>query len=292
MSKKFKLSKQVSEKWTDRALYSSSIDKDKAIELVELLYTKSGLKVPPIVFTDSPVENQKKLKELKEKRGEKYEYVSPYELLSECSTFASYDFLDKLGLTKNQDDFVKYKNLVFEAGLWEIIAMDEVAIVCGCPTRVLRDENGDLHFDNGPALTWNGLSLYFLHGVEFTEEEYNKVISRNLTLEDIEKFPNADQKAVATSFLPARVLLDRANAVLIHTGIEGTRLFKVENFEGTGETQYAMVMNCPSTGREFLEWVEPEVGKLGDADLAQASCWRDEKGNPLSLEDWLTSDHA
>lgn len=283
----------IVEKWSRRALNNPSVNREKAVELINFLYKRTGLNEPKIVFSGSPQGNQDALKAEMEKLGLKYSYVAPYELLNYCSTLAFFDYFDELGLVEKQEDALTYKELVFQSGLWEVIAMDTTAFVCGCPSTVIRNEKNQLHYDNGPALAWpDGHKLFFLFGVEFTEEEYWKVVRGKLTLADVQGYKNADQRAAATAFLPAKDLLEHVGGVLIHTGIEGTRLYKVDNFENLGETHYAIVMNCPSTGREFLEWVLPEVGALGDADAAQASCWTDEEGNPISVEDWLVADHA
>ena len=37
----------------------------------------------------------------------------------------------------------------------------------------------------------------------------------------------------------------------------------------------------------FIEWVDPKVGELKNADLAQCYAWQDEDGNPIPLEDYL-----
>jgi hypothetical protein len=53
-------------------------------------------------------------------------------------------------------------------------------------------------------------------------------------------------------------------------GVKGTKLYRVKNFMDTGSTEYCIVMKDASTDRVFLEWVEPKVGEIGDADLCQA----------------------
>ena len=142
-----------------------------------------------------------------------------------------------------------------------------------------------LHYDHGKAVSWdNGTGFYFLRGVQFDEELYNKIINQELTAEETLKIGNSDQRAAAISMLRPDRLLKQMKAKLIHTGIKGTRLYEVKNFMDTGNTEYCMLMDDASSDRQFIEWVEPKVGKLGDADLCQANAFGIKKEEYLSLE--------
>lgn len=67
-------------------------------------------------------------------------------------------------------------------------------------------------------------------------------------------------------------LLEQVNAELIHTGERGAGLYMVPDFINSGETEYCLKFEHPTIqGREYIEWVHPNVGKLGDADKAMAS---------------------
>ena len=77
---------------------------------------------------------------------------------------------------------------------------------------------------------------------------------------------------MAVQFLKPELLLKQVNAQLIHTGKhDGTKLYKVENFMDTGETEYCLHMQHPTVeGLSYIEWVEPKIAENRDADLAQA----------------------
>ena len=99
----------------------------------------------------------------------------------------------------------------------------------------------------------------------------------------------ADQRAEALFWLPPEKLLKQVKAELIHTGIKGTKLYHVPKILDAKD-QYCMLMEHPTIkNRFFIEWVDPEVGKLKDADLAQCYAWQDEDGDPIPLEDYLNA---
>jgi hypothetical protein len=166
----------------------------------------------------------------------------------------------------------------------------DFVMVCERPREIHRNEAGRLHYDHGAAIAWEGYELFFLHGVRFEKDLYWKVVNREIGIEDILKnIPNADQRSVALVMADPQKFLKQANATLVSTGTkptrakEPTKLYEVPNFMETGETEYAMTMFCPSTGRPFLEWVEPAIGKQHDADLAQATAFGISKAQYLAI---------
>lgn len=207
---------------------------------------------------------------------------------------------------------------------------NDFVMVCERP-EAIHIENNRLHSDHEMAIRWpDGWGLHFLDGVRFTGEEWQKIVDQKFSLEDLAKEGmGADKSAVAIKYLKPDLLLKHCNAKLIHKGVERyntdrvmrlwlrlnghdvpnkgkiskelieiyaeahrTFLYQVDNFMNTGNTQYCMRMSHPSIGREYIEWVPPEVGKQKDADLAQASAWRDKDGTPIPVEDWLLAIQA
>jgi hypothetical protein len=191
-----------------------------------------------------------------------------------------------LGVVNHQkfDEYLKY----MRSGQFMGVYLDGLAVVCRRPKVVHRDEQLRLHSDQLPAIEWrDGYKLYFLHGEAFDEDLFKKVISQKMTITDVMKIGNADQRTMAIAMLRPDRLLKHMNAKLIHTGIKGTKLYEVPNFMDMRNTEYCMWMQDASTDREFIEWVEPAIGRQANADLAQASAWVDADGDPLPLEDYL-----
>lgn len=315
------------DKWINGSLKNPVVDKKAAIELVTFYYELVNLSCPKIIFTGSPVGNQiarnlighsmKEQKEITKKYfpaenicdliewdekdaklykkfkepnvKNKLTFYEPYSVLSNSGWMGFYDFFYRIGIV-DCPKFIKLSQLAITSGVWEIIPFEEFCFVCGGPSSVLRNDEKQLHSDQAPAVEWpDGTCFYSLNGVSFDEDVWRKIVTKEFRIEDLQSLTNADQNAVAVGMLSPERLLEFTNAKFMNKGVKGTELYKVENFMGRGETEYAMVMTCQSTGRKFLEWaVDKEVAAKGDADEAHACSFIDADGNRLSLEDYLT----
>jgi len=173
----------------------------------------------------------------------------------------------------------------------------DTVYICRKPIFLARDQQGRLHNETRKAIEWkDGTGFYYLHGVEFTQEIWQKIVSQKFKMKDLTEITDVDKRAVAIQMLKPEVLLKQIDAKLIHTGIKGTKLYEVEKFaekvlgdgweesELENNTEYCMLMQDPSTPRQFIEWVEPKVGRLGDADLCQANAWGIKKSDYLKIE--------
>lgn len=98
---------------------------------------------------------------------------------------------------------------------------------------------------------------------------------------------DSDKREIAFSLLGPDEMLKGLNAKLIHTGIKGNKLYRCDDFRGTGDTEYALVMKDASTPRVFIKFVPPEVGSKGDADFATAQGYKDAAGNSMPVENYL-----
>jgi hypothetical protein len=167
---------------------------------------------------------------------------------------------------------------------------NDFVMVCERP-EVIHLENGRLHSDHEMAIHWpDGWGLYFLDGVRFEKNEWEKIVNQEFTLEELASSSmGSDKSAIAIKFLRPDRLLKHCKAKLIHTGIKGTKLYQVDNFMDTGSTQYCMRMKHPTIDREYIEWVKPDIGKQANADLAQCAAWRDKDGDMIPLEDYLNA---
>lgn len=160
-------------------------------------------------------------------------------------------------------------------------------MVCNRPSNISRDEEGRLHSDIGKAIEWpDGWGFHVINGVRFDKnpELWEKIVNQTLTTEEFARIDNSEHQTIALQYLRPDRLLRQMNAKLIHKGIKGTKLYQVDNFMGTEQTEYCMWMQDWSTPREFIEWVPPAIGKQKDADLAQANAWQ------IPLEDYLLAE--
>jgi hypothetical protein len=139
---------------------------------------------------------------------------------------------------------------------------ENVAVVLVAPT-IRRNDDGQLHNDQRPAVEWeNSTGQYYLDGVNFTKELWQKVISKEMSLSEIMKIEISDQRTVALKYNPQAII--KENAVLIHKDDRNNELYLVENSKINTLTyfpkMYFVKMLCP-TGRVFIEGIEPKFAQ-------------------------------
>jgi hypothetical protein len=181
-----------------------------------------------------------------------------------------------------------------DAGLgWVVPVHGELLLV---PMPVVRTAEGRpdvLHDDTGrPAIEWpDGTGAYHLNGTEFDQRLYFRVIRSELLIQQIAALPGADQRSIALTYLSFERLVLDSDAELIDVGVRGTRLYRLElpfrirsdRLPGYGAHDYFIHMRDAShPEREFIEWVDPEVGRHRNAELCQA------KAFGITLAEWLS----
>lgn len=179
-------------------------------------------------------------------------------------------------------------------GLGWLIAANRTAIIVPTPIVRLAEGSSDvLHDDTGRmAVVWpDGNGYYFLQGSEFEKRLYFQVINHDLLIQDIAALDNADQRAIALQYLTFEQLVLDSDAELLDRGIRGTALYRLplppriarDRKQDYGGFDYFIHMRDAShPEREFIEWVDPQVGCQRDAELCQAHAFG------ISLDDWLS----
>jgi hypothetical protein len=85
---------------------------------------------------------------------------------------------------------------LFEARASWIWCYPEIVIICRMP-KIIRDEKGRLHSIQGKAIEYpDGYGFYYLHGINFTEQEWRDFTEGKITAKDIMKEKNQDKKRV------------------------------------------------------------------------------------------------
>jgi hypothetical protein len=190
----------------------------------------------------------------------------------------------------------RYSPTIDEAcrhGLGWLIPARGAALIVPMPVlRFAERRHGVLHDDTGEmAIEWpDGSGYYFLHGTEFDKRLYDRVIGHQLLIQDIAALENADQRAIAMLYLTFEQLVLDSGAERMDTGAKGTSLYRLplppriadDRREGYGKFDYFIHMRDAShPEREFIEWVDPELGEQCNAELCQAHAFG------ISLEEWL-----
>ncbi|AWG70737.1 Uncharacterised protein [Mycobacteroides abscessus subsp. massiliense] len=179
-------------------------------------------------------------------------------------------------------------------GLGWLIAAERTAILVPSPVmRVTEGRPDVLHDDTGRmAVVWlDGTGYYFLHGLHFGKRLYFQVIDHQLLIQDIAALGNADQRAIALQYMTFEQLVEDSDAQLLDKGVRGTSLYRLklpprladDRKPGHGGYDYFIHMRDAShPEREFIEWVDPDIGKQRHAELCQAWAFG------VSLDEWLS----
>jgi hypothetical protein len=134
---------------------------------------------------------------------------------------------------------------------------------------------------------------YFLQGVEFGKFWYFRIVRHEILIQEIANLPNVDQRAVALQHMDFDQLVGDSDAELLDRGVKGTRLYRLylpgriarDRKHAYGKYDYFIYMRDAShPDREFIEWVDPAIGRLRDAELCQAHAFG------ITLDEWLSID--
>lgn len=206
---------------------------------------------------------------LQSQRLEAFDFAV-YGSITDFGWVAWCDYFQRIGISlgKAEKDFNAFKNLLV-SGLYDMIQLKGVCIVCEMPREIHRDSATRLHSTGGPSIRWaDGFELYHLWGVSFEKELHAKVTSRAISAKDVLKIENMEQRMAALKSLGAESVIDALESNLIATSDRGNALYAVK---GIGEQMnYCLKYKCPSTSREYVSFVPPEVGKANDPDAAMA----------------------
>jgi len=193
--------------------------------------------------------------------------------------------LPKDEYSEKNDDYI---NKVIDA--WAVYYSEDIAIVSRKP-KVERNSIGFLHSDTEPAVSFkDGYKLYYLNGVKFPKELWEKVVNKKLSLKEIMNIDDIDQRTQAMKYVAVEDLLKQFNAETLDT-------YKKETLDGT-EVNYKLVKipahkdlftidsyhaiyNCPSTNKIYMSGIAPEIGEKEDIKLAMA--WKSQ----VKVEDFI-----
>ena len=191
--------------------------------------------------------------------------------VSDFGWVAFYDGFEKIGVELANDNFGKFRNLI-TSGIYDMIQLDGLCVVCGLPSKVNRTEvkgTKRLHSEKEVAIEFaDGYKQHYLWGVYFNEDLWKKVVSKKLTFKEIMALENMEQRMVALKLYDPEQLLAEAKAIKLNESKRGNELYEVKDI--FPQTEYFLKYTCPSTGRVYVKCVDQEAGSKNDADYAQA----------------------
>ena len=181
--------------------------------------------------------------------------------ISDYFWVAFYDFFARIGV-KLSENFEPFKQLLI-SGIYDTIQLRSLCIACEKPQHIYRDVNKRVHSATQPAISWrDGYQLHFLHGVFFKEDLWQKIVGEAFSTKDLLSLTNMEQRMAALKTIGvSRFLKD---ATLVKTSTRGNSLYLLK--EVFDEPAYYLRYVCPSTGREYVSGVPPEVGINGNPD--------------------------
>lgn len=194
-----------------------------------------------------------------------------------ASTFAFYDFMiTELGVELDRELWTKYKIWEASSRLGCVYPLETVTIVSEKPKHIYL-ENGKLHKDGAPALTYAGLGdikIWSLHGVE-VPEWLAKTPSHELTLEDYNKLSNADAKAEFIRKVGIERFLDQGEVIDTYTSYDKDthdwwhrseyELVDMNKIFSTLDYAPYLKMVNQTTKIFHMEGVSPECKTVGEA---------------------------
>ena len=238
------------------------LDKDKGAELIMKTYDLFGLERPKKVKWSEDLESSN----WSEAASSASSAWSALDYDFEWYTYAFQYKLDQTNNPINENDikYLEYCELLMQAkecGVGYRVEYEDTLYLVPSPiVRLNEDTPPAFHSDQKPAIEWKGAAkYYFLDGVNFDKELWDKVVSKEMSLSEIMQIENADQRTVALKYNPQAIIKEKAQ--LIHKDNRSNELYLVENSEINTLTEYPKMyfvkMTCP-TGRVFIEGVPPE----------------------------------
>src|SRR5262249_20454002 len=106
-----------------------------------------------------------------------YDSFGTYGNVCDLGLLSFYDLVGRAGvdLGRAKPDFEIFMSLI-RSGVYDMIQLDGVCIVCSYPESIYRDTLNNLHADRTPAIRWaDGYELFYLHGVHFPKDLWEKV---------------------------------------------------------------------------------------------------------------------
>ncbi len=126
------------------------------------------------------------------------------------------DFMYSQGFIKdNTELFYKWADVISDAGM--AIYTEDTCYLLAKP-KVLLDTAGNNHSDREKAIKWGDNSgMYYLHGVRFEEDLWQRVTSRTMPFADILAIEDIDQRKQAMKYGSVWDFVKHCNAKEIDT---------------------------------------------------------------------------
>ena len=176
------------------------------------------------------------------------------------------DVLEENNIIKNEIS-KRYLNII-RKGVYEILFFEKYVILSRLPTKISMDDDDRLHSLAKPAIEWRGLKdeFYYIHGVQFEKKLWLKITKRTMSVLDVLKIRNIEQRYIALQIYGIEKVLSELDSELIDKSARGNELYKLEGL-AAGKTFRLLRYSCPSTSRRYISFV-PDYINTADSGMA------------------------
>lgn len=239
-------------------------------------------------------------------RDQKLEWVEQgFGLPWNSGWFSFYTYFEMINILDNPD-FTNYFGLVKNYGLWSIQFFEDWCIVTQLPKVIRRDNENRLYSVDTPTIEWrNGQKDYYIHGVYFEPELWEQIVSGLLPAKNILKIENMEQRQAALSVIPLSKILKEMDADLIsvykkpepklskkyvkdYKKLDYSKSIELYEIGGSkfGIDEQVKILHyfCPSTGREYFDFVPDSIEKAEEGMAWKFNISLDDYINKLVVE--------
>jgi hypothetical protein len=178
-----------------------------------------------------------------------------------------YDYFRKIKVVNNTK-VNKYLGFL-KSGAFYCMFFEKKAFIMSCPTSVKQDERKRLHSLTSPALEFKGgFKKYYIHGVEFTKEWWEKIVKGKLTAQEVFAIDNIEHRRVAYECMDKSKMTSLKDFKVLDEQVDekGNKM-KVVSFNVQNMKEDLIFLNviCPSTKREYYLGTDQKTCKEAKA---------------------------
>ena len=189
-----------------------------------------------------------------------------WNLLAQTLNLCSCDSVD-CALCAYSKNSIAFLNAVKCGAFLYFETNDEICILV---RPIIKSQNRQFHSVTTAALKWDDLSIYYLHGVKFEYELWERIVKKTIPSREILQLANQEQKSAAMRVygyenilkdLQAKTLAKKS--LSINGKIEEYQTLEVDLKDDTVPARFVKVI-CWSTGKTHLLRVDPRMDSTRD----------------------------
>ena len=184
---------------------------------------------------------------------------------------AFYQFMETIGIKYNDKDaeLLEFWAQTAKSCSW-FWTFENYVFISDRPTKLNFDGEYRLHSDSEPSFAYSdNWAGYYLHGVNFPKDLWEKVVSKKMPFNEILTIENIDQRTQAMKYGNLREFLKYTKSVLMDTyenwntkyelwkTPKEANIFQIDAFH--------LIYSDPTTKLEYMSGVAPEIGIKGNA---------------------------